>query len=274
MRTHALVLMLALGVALARGQAAARAEDPVLAKVRSYALSYGNSLPDYVCTVVADQTLPLDAADVSRPTTRTSSIEADLYASARQEDKLLKFERRVDGKVQTRRPLGRIFGRGEFAFVLERVFGPDTGTTFEPERFTKLRGKQVVEIPFEVGSTHGATIHELRPEFRVPYKGSVIADPDTGAVFRIEAHVSGFPADSVYLGIDLAFDFKNAKVGAHEYLLPSGLEKRPHWRGPGSRYADGIAREEYSNYGAPPAKPKFIEWAEGPYQPAITFSAP
>jgi hypothetical protein len=49
----------------------------------------------------------------------------------------------------------------------------------------------------------------------------VYADDQTGAVVRLEMKSTDIPGDSEYTGAELMLDYKPAKVGELEFILPS-----------------------------------------------------
>jgi hypothetical protein len=145
---------------------------------------------------------------------------------------------------------------GEFGLALERIFDPETAASFHRVRTGKLRGRPVVEFSFDVPRAHGARVYDnvAKHDIVVGYQGLIYADAESKAVLRAETHTSDFPGDSEFRGMDLALDYKAAKIGEREFVLPYRFELEWHRHVPGTlAKARGLPQEsgvqaEYKNY--------------------------
>ena len=232
------------------GQAAPSTDeqDKALADIKEYALNYARSLPDYTCIRVTQQ-----------KTSAVIAIQEELTVAGNRENyKVLKTENNFPRGVKF---VDEAFGTisvGEFSAVLGRIFAPDTGTSFGWAGSSKLRGRPVLAFSFEVPAAHGARVLDNgdRREPVEGYKGLVYADAESKAVLRVETHLSDFPPESEFRGIDLTLDYKAVKIGEREFVLPYrfNLERHQAISIPGG--ARPVIREgpgltvtaEYQNY--------------------------
>jgi hypothetical protein len=84
-----------------------------------------------------------------------------------------------------------------------------------------LNGRRVNVFAFQVPQSRGYSLVESKRPIQVPFRGFVYADYQTGAVVRLEMKCTDIPGDSEYTAADLTLDYKPAKVGDQEFILPS-----------------------------------------------------
>ncbi len=262
-----------------------------IAAIRQYALHYSKSLPDYTCTRVTerkDSRVILTFAEPERFGTPQSNlswsmiIEEELIVSGQRErSKLLKARWSRDWGPEWKLKAELVpptIGMREFGSVLDGILQPESGATIRWVRSDKLRGRPVLVFSFEVPRQHGERVHDLdrKLEVTVGYAGLLFADAETNAILRVETHSSDFSDDSEYTGIDLAFDYKAAKIGDREFVLPYGFNLEWHRRLPNSRTTAGAlpmessVRAEYKNYRAYTAQ-SAVSFDEDGVHSTITF---
>jgi hypothetical protein len=219
-------------------------QDQALVAVRQYAVNYARSLPDYICTRVTSQSIPWVMAPLatssgipeeskeSRGTGKTE-IQEELSATGGKEHyKVLKIDDDVPFSREARLAdlKADAISVSEFGSVLDRIFEPDAGTTFHFLHSEKLRGRLVVVFSYDVPDSHGARVRDRAAgdDVVIGFKGRVFADAATNAVLRIETHSGEFPHNSEFKRIDLTLDYKTAKIGGREYVLPYGFDVQWH----------------------------------------------
>ncbi len=149
---------------------------------------------------------------------------------------------------------------GEFSSVLGRIFAADTGASFGWARSTKLRGRPVLVLSFEVQGAHGAGVFDSveQRELVEGYKGLIYADAASKAVLRVETHISDVLPEK-FGGVDLTLDYTAVKIGEREFVLPYRFDLEwPHRhilidsrgsRSPILREGPGLSvMAEYQNY--------------------------
>jgi hypothetical protein len=284
------MLSLSCGLGLLHAQAAS---DQALAAIRQYALNYAKSLPDYTCTrvtrlqdsAIAELYTEPEFFGKAQPnfSALNVTIEEELTVSAQRENyKLLKFDANLFNRIKLRPDQIQIRGTisvAEFASVLHRIFEPDTGASIHFDRRDKLRGRPVQVFSFEVPRSHGERVFDraVKHEITAAYKGRLYADAETNAVLRVETSTSDFPSDSEFIGIDLALDYKPAKIGEREFVLPSRFNLQWHRHLPSPRLKAGLVPQEsgveaeYKNYRAFSAQSGVTFPASDDVHSTITF---
>jgi VWFA-related protein len=190
--------------------------------VRAYALSYTASLPNYTCTQSTRQVITKPSVLAGGPL--GSAIRVDLleeqlsYVNRREVRTLTKINEARPTAAQ-RTQIGTI-SRGEFASLLDTIFEPKSGADIRWDRSTRLEGRPVNVFAYFVPEPSGYTMVGSRSQLRVAFEGLVYADVRTGAVIQIEMKGTGIPPKSEYKSISLILQYKEAKVGGKEYLLP------------------------------------------------------
>jgi hypothetical protein len=213
-------LVLMAGYALVQtGQGAPTAAEPAAAldAIRQYALSYTKNLPNYTCTQTTHQIVLRGLL----PPPPMELIEEQLSFSDNKEirkvTKINGIPASPDGPDQLRgTPL-----RGEFGYLLDIIFKPETGANIKFERLAKLDGRRVYVFAFRVPQSSGYVLRESKRTIQVPFQGSVYADYETRAVVRIDMKCTDIPRDSEYMNAALTLDYKPANVAGREFVLPS-----------------------------------------------------
>ena len=211
----ACILLAAANLVAQTPQAAEQAR--ALAALRDYALNYTDRLPDFVCTQVTQRSFLRNIRSPAPP--QNDAIEEQVtYAGHKESYVVTKFNGRpVNGIAHDQ--VGGIVSSGEFGSLLKNTFDPNAGAEFRWERLASRDGRRIYVFAFHVPQAGGYGLVETNRTIRVPYKGLVYADVQTGAVVRIEMECE-IPGDSEYRQLDLALDYKPASVAGLEFVLP------------------------------------------------------
>lgn len=217
-----LCTFLAVTSALAQTAASGRAPDAAeqsraLAAVRDYALNYTARLPDFMCTQVTQRTYYPNADIRGHP--RHDSFEEQVTFVGHKESYTVT---RINGEAVSKighDQLGGILSSGEFGTLLGHTFDPNTGADFRWERWATQKDQRVYVFAFRVPQAKGYGLVESKRTLLVAYKGLVYADPQTGAVLRVEIQCD-IPKDSEYKELELTLDFKPTDVAGREFILP------------------------------------------------------
>jgi hypothetical protein len=111
---------------------------------------------------------------------------------------------------------------GEFGLLLSRVLSPDSEASFTWSRWETLKGKRLAVFDYDVDKQHSTlrlSLSDLAKAI-VPYHGSVWADPETGAVWRITDTATDIPAVLETKQISTTIDYGEIPIGDTTYLLP------------------------------------------------------
>ena len=127
----------------------------------------------------------------------------------------------VDNKPVTR-PVRRPFvTEGEFGVLISRIFGAKSQATITWNRWDTWQNKRVAVFDFAVDRAHSSwrlTLGVVGP-VTVPYHGSVYAQPETGAVWKIESIVDNTPELKLESSQTIV-EYQEIQIGTALHLLP------------------------------------------------------
>ncbi len=193
----AFILLAAANIGAETPEAAEHAR--ALAALRDYALHYTDRLPDFVCTQVTKRAF---FANIESPTPpHKDAIEEQVtYAGHKESYVVTKHNgKAVNGIAHNQ--VGGLVSSGEFGSLLQNTFNPDARAEFRWDRFATRDGRRVNVFAFRVPEAKGYGLVESKRTIRVPYKGLIYADAQTGAVVRIEMQCE-IPGDSEYKEVE------------------------------------------------------------------------
>ena len=195
------------------------AQDQILDAMHQYAAQYVSNLPNFLCLQVTRQ---FDAGKKSNRWHKGDTLVAKLSFNQGREERTLDSinDKPVDPAKDRRRP--PLSTEGEFGILLSRVLGPDSEAWFTWNRWETLRGKRLAVFDFTVDKMHSTlrlSLSDLAQAI-VPYRGSIYADPATGAVWRISDTASEIPPHLLTRQISTTIDYDEISIGDRKYLLP------------------------------------------------------
>ena len=216
--SFALLFMTGLAAAQAAPPSAAE-QTTALNAIREYALNYTRNLPNYTCMQTTRQFVIRGTLVRIQP--EAELIEEQLsFVDNKEIRKVAKINgipASPDGPDQLRgTPL-----RGEFGYLLDIIFKPDTGANIKFERLATLDGHRVYVFAFRVPQSSGYLLTESKRTIQVPFQGFAYADYETKAVVRIDMKCTDIPRNSEYLNASVTLDYKLANVAGKEFVLPS-----------------------------------------------------
>ncbi len=194
-------------------------QQKILDSMRVYAGDYISNLPNFICQQTTQQ---LEAGKKPTKWHKGDTIVSKLVFSEGREQRSLES---VNDKpaAQTshfvRRPL---VTEGEFGVLLANVLNEKTEAVFSWSGWQMLRGRRVAVFNFNVAKEHSTLRLSLSDLARatVPYRGSVFADPSTGAVLRITSGAYDIPAAVETRSIATTIDYDPVSIAGRDYLLP------------------------------------------------------
>jgi hypothetical protein len=225
-------IALAIGVLVLSGGAGAadqRTLDEEQAKLldeaRRAALTYTDSLPDFLCTEVIRRQEDPRGDNRWRPVD-TLTVRLS-YFGHREDYKLLA----VNGRPTVLEYLyvGGALSTGEFGSRLVAIFIPESKAAFEWKGWTRLRGRRAAVLRYRIAKENSSfriqfgTVPVGPNSILVAYRGEVSIDEETHRVLRLTAEAEipvGFPIGGSTSVIDYGF----AEVGGRRFLLPVRAE--------------------------------------------------
>jgi hypothetical protein len=112
---------------------------------------------------------------------------------------------------------------GEFGLLLSRVLGRDSEASFTWNRWQILNSKRLAVFDYNVDKEHSSLSLSLSDLAKavLAYHGSVYADAETGAVWRITDTATDIPAVLETKQISTTIDYGEVQIGEKTYLLPT-----------------------------------------------------
>ncbi len=194
-------------------------QDQLLESMHRYAQQYVANLPNFLCVQVTRQ---LDAGVKSEQWHKGDTLVYKLSFHQGFERRILDL---VNGKPAD--PTKRhwhtpLVSEGEFGLLLSGVLGPSGEAWFTWRGWKTLRGKRLAVFDYSVDKQHSTLSLSLSDLAKaiVPYRGSVFADPATGAVWRITEEATEIPHALMTREISTTIDYSEKTIGDKRYLLP------------------------------------------------------
>ncbi|MBV9406009.1 MAG: hypothetical protein JO211_11740, partial [Acidobacteriaceae bacterium] len=127
------------------------------------------------------------------------------------------------GRKRWRAPLTT---EGEFGILLDRVLGEGSPAEYHWHGWDAVRGRRVAVFDFCIDRDHSTlslTINEFA-HATFGYHGSLYADPETGAIWRITDASDELPRQLQTRSISTAIDYDEIPIGDANYVLPTAAE--------------------------------------------------
>ncbi len=194
-------------------------QDQILDAMHRYAAQYVSNLPNFLCVQVTRQ---LDAGKKSNRWHNGDTLISKLSFNQGREERTLDSVNGKPVEPATARRRAPLSTEGEFGILLSRVLGPDSEAWFTWSRWETLRGKRLAVFDFTVDKQHSTLSLSLSDlaKATVPYRGSIYADPATGAVWRISDTAFDIPPRLLTREISRTIDYDEISIGDRKYLLP------------------------------------------------------
>lgn len=192
----------------------------MIAAIREYAISYTNSLPNYLCLRVTRRHFDPTGTEFWRD--HDQIAEQLTFFEHEEKYKVIS----VSGKLVTNvehNQLGGATSSGEFGYLMAEIFAPETDTEFEWDHWGTLRSKRAAVFSFRVRqsrSKYSIYHYESRRKIIAGYRGLVYADKETNQVMRIVLNCEDLPVDYPIQSVSVQLDYEPTKIGDQEFVLP------------------------------------------------------
>jgi hypothetical protein len=205
----------------------------ILDEVRTYALNYSQTLPDYICTqVVRRYAAPAKGGKYSKYASRSSDPSWQLentltirlsYFEQKENYKLILVNNMVT--QQDYQKVGGTISTGEFGSLLRQVFERATETHFEWDHWALMRNRPSYVFSYEVSQERSqwhAEVPDQGLDIITAYRGLVYVDTETRQVLRITLEAvdlpPGFPIQHITDQLD--YDYQELGDAGQKFLLP------------------------------------------------------
>jgi hypothetical protein len=230
---------------LARPSLAQKIPDPaeLTEKIQEQARTYIDDLSRLTCITKTRQTVSI--AGVTLSETREDSCDTKQYKLFAVQSLALAggsaydpapHRGRTTSNWRERLTDASLESNSEFLLALAH-------TDFRWLRMDTLNGRIVAVFSFHVPASEGFALADATRTMRVPYKGSLYADPITGAFIRVMLTCMDIPRDSEYTGAELVLQFQSFNIERGSVDLPS--HSRVHFQMVGGQATN---EADYSSY--------------------------
>jgi hypothetical protein len=167
-------------------------QNPMLDKMHEYAQHYESNLPNFVCI---QRNTQLEAGKKSDRWKKGDVLTSRLTFNDGKEERKLELVNGKQLQQVRRRWRTPLVSEGEFGVLLSRVLGSDSEAVFRWNRWDSFRGRRVAVFDYSIDKAHSTLSLQLSNLVKatIPYHGSVYADPNTGAVWRITDTATDIP---------------------------------------------------------------------------------
>jgi hypothetical protein len=201
----------------------------VLGEVTETALSYVQSLPNFICVQITRRHIDPSGTETWKP---DGVIQEQLsYVDHHEDYKVVMVnDRLVTGMTHDK--VGGNRSSGEFGSMLEDIFDSSSNTKFEWQRWATLRGRRMHVFSFTILKPYSK--YSIRDDASgqtiVPgYHGLIYADRDTLRVMRITMECDDIPANFSVREATEVLDYDFVNISGEKFLLP--LKADLHFRG-------------------------------------------
>jgi len=220
-------------------------EDPLIRKASEAALSFTETLPNYVVQEVVSryesEAKPANwhAVDV---------VSTDLvYENGKEDYRNIT----VNGKPSTKKlEETGAWSTGEFGSVLIDIFSPATAAEFHPRGEARIGAFTAKVYDFDVKRENSHwSLHFGSQTYEPAYHGSTWIDPKTGRVLRIEMQARSLPQQFPTDHVESATEYQYVRLGGTEqFLLPVHAEILSCQRGTSVCARNSIDFRNYHKY--------------------------
>jgi hypothetical protein len=201
-------------------------QKEILDQIKQYAMTYTQSLPNFICVEVTRRYIDPNASDHYRS---IGSVLAKLSYNEGQE----KYEvYSVNGHYENNTTMehantgGGAISTGEFGSLMREIFEPHSEAEFGWDHWATLRGRRMAVFNYFIDSGHSSysITYGSGPgdEQRIitAYKGLIYADENTGEITRIKFIAMDIPKSFPVSEAAEILDYDQAQISGQPYIVP------------------------------------------------------
>jgi VWFA-related protein len=208
---------------------------------RERALSYNESLPNFMCIEVTNRST--DSSGMGRWKLKDTIVELLRYRDKQETRTTLE----VNGQASatSHEAMKGSLSEGEFGGVLKSVFASASKAIFQWKETDELNGGPVQVFNYTVDGTHSkfGVVGTDGREVIAGFHGQVFIDSSTRSVRRLTL-VADLPKNFTIKASSIGVDYDYVAINQHDYLLPVSAEMRLIK----GRHAAALNTIEFRNY--------------------------
>jgi hypothetical protein len=184
----------------------------IINQVRTYALNYSRTLPDFICLQVTRRMV--DDRQRDRLVEKLSYFD--------QKEKYELISRNDDSYYgKTWESAGGSISRGEFGSLLKEAFDPETDAGLRWDHWGTLRSRLCYVFRYQVDRIHSnySVDYERKQQVTPGYHGLVYVEKDTNAIVRMTIEPD-MPVEFPIQDIHQMVDYNYVDIGGNRFLLP------------------------------------------------------
>lgn len=190
---------------------------------RDRALTYGESLPNFMCLEVTSRSL--DPSGEGAWKLKDTIVTLLRYREKQETRTTIE----VNGQASSAnyRSMDGALSMGEFGGVLKSVFEKKSQATFQWKETDELKGGTVQVFDYRVEKTHSgfAVVGTDGREIIAGFHGQLFVDSSTRSVRRITL-IADLPDGFSTRASSLSVDYDYVAINSHDYLMPVSAEMR------------------------------------------------
>lgn len=195
---------------------------------RSRAVSYMDSLPNFMCVEVTNRSV--DASGAGNWKHRDTIAELLRYRDKAETHTMLELNGQASNadRDMLLKEKGSTLSGGELGGVLKAVFAPSAKAQFHWKETDALGSGTVQVFDYEIAKANSmfSVVGSNDQELMVAFRGQVFVDTATHSVRRISLQAEdlpkGFPTQATVMGVD--YDY--VSINGQDFLMPVSAELR------------------------------------------------
>lgn len=195
---------------------------------RSRAVSYMDSLPNFMCVEVTNRSI--DASGAGNWKHRDTIAELLRYRDKAETHTMLELNGQASSADRDAllKEKGSTLSGGELGGVLKAVFAPSAKAEFHWKETDALGSGTVQVFDYEVAKSNSmfSVVGSNNQQIMVGFRGQVFVDTATHSVRRISLQAEdipkGFPTQATVMGVD--YDY--VSINGQDFLMPVSAELR------------------------------------------------
>ena len=192
--------------------------------LKEYAANYAKSLPNFLCKQVTRRYEDKSGTEFWG---LRDTIIASLSFNEGKEDYKVQL---INNHAVMDTPFEKLGGfqtRGEFGSWMRDIFDPESGATFDWDRWATLGGKRMHVYRYYINAAASKMTAAYDTEsITISYKGYIYADRDTNLIMRVTLQAVDLPATFGMKQIDSVIDYRTVDISGRQSLLPVRSETK------------------------------------------------
>jgi hypothetical protein len=194
-------------------------QNRILDLVRQYADGYINKLPNFTCFQTIHQ---FEAGKKPSHWHEGDTLTSRLIYNRGKEDRSLELVNNKPLRPGMRSWRTPLTTEGEFGILISNIVDPVSQAKFSWNRWAGVNGHRVAVFDYSIAQEHSTLSLSLSniAKATLPYSGSVYADPQTGAVWKITSETADIPEQVRTRSIATTIEYGEVNIAGIDYVLP------------------------------------------------------